>query len=65
MGHGRGETVFPAGLQHFDRTVEVARLKAPRADDAELLPRDGVRVEGDVSGVSLLAKHQKLCSIAA
>ena len=43
----------------------MTRLKSPRSYDLQLFPRDGVGIERDVSRVRVLAKHQKLRTVAA
>lgn len=66
MRHLIREMVLPLRLmKQSERTIHMTRLKSPRADHLQLLSSNGVRVEGDVSGIRILAEHEKFAAIAA
>ena len=61
-----GEQALPfGGFEQLQRPMNMARFEAPRSDHLQLLPRNRVRIEGNVPGVSILAENQVLAAVAA
>ena len=52
-------------MEQAQGAVNVARFESPTPREAELLARNGVRVEADVSGIGILAEHQVCAAVPA